>query len=88
MMIDHGFYLAQWQGFEKGLGISLPTLLRRCKLFELSLEDLIGGIGRVTLEDHFMNVDQQQLPSCLAEASLLSLISQTSSQTSQRPEID
>ena len=45
MIIQHGFHLAQWQGFEKGKGISVPSLLRLCEVFDLSLEDLIAGVG-------------------------------------------
>ncbi len=45
MIITHGFHLAQWQGFEKGKGISVPSLLRMCEVFDLKLEDLIGGMG-------------------------------------------
>ena len=47
MIIKHGFHLAQWQGFEKGRGISVPTLMRLCEVFDLTLEELIGGLGRV-----------------------------------------
>ena len=46
MIVEYGFHLAQWQGFEKGKGMSVPTLLRLCELFDLSLEELIGGLGR------------------------------------------
>ncbi len=42
MIIRHGFHLAQWQGFEKGKGISVPSLLRMCEVFDLKLEELVG----------------------------------------------
>ncbi len=45
MIVKHGFHLAQWQGFEKGKGISVPSLLRMCEVFDLRLEDLIAGVG-------------------------------------------
>jgi len=45
MIIRHGFHLAQWQGFEKGKGISVPSLLRMCEVFDLKLEELVGGMG-------------------------------------------
>lgn len=45
MIVKHGFHLAQWQGFEKGKGISVPSLLRMCEVFDLTLEELIGGMG-------------------------------------------
>jgi DNA-binding Xre family transcriptional regulator len=48
MIVEHGFHLAQWQGFEKGKGISVPTLLRLCEIFDLTLEELVGGLGRET----------------------------------------
>ena len=47
MIIDHGFHLAQWQAFEKGKGMSIPTLMRLCDLFDLTIEELIGGMGQV-----------------------------------------
>jgi transcriptional regulator with XRE-family HTH domain len=46
MIIDHGFHLSHWQGFETGRGMSIPSLLRMCEVFDVPLEDLIGGIGR------------------------------------------
>ena len=46
LMQTYGFHLAQWQGFEKGVGISVPTLLRLCAIFNITLEELIGGLGR------------------------------------------
>jgi hypothetical protein len=46
MIIDHGFHLSHWQGFETGRGMSIPSLLRMCEVFDVNLEDLIGGIGR------------------------------------------
>ena len=45
MIVEHGFHLAQWQGFEKGKGISVPSLLRMCDVFEVTLTDLIDGLG-------------------------------------------
>lgn len=46
MIVQHGFHLAQWQGFEKGKGISVPSLLRLCDVFNVTLEELVGGLGR------------------------------------------
>ena len=45
IIVDHGFHLAQWQAFEKGKGISVPSLLRICAVFDVSLEALVGKIG-------------------------------------------
>ena len=47
MIVQHGFHLAQWQGFEKGKGISVPSLLRMCDVFDVTLTDLIDGLGLV-----------------------------------------
>lgn len=46
MIARHGFHLAHWQGFEKGKGISVRSLLRLCDVFDTPLEDLIVGLGR------------------------------------------
>ena len=45
MIVAHGFHLAHWQGFEKGKGISLPSLLRVCEVFDIPVEQLIAGMG-------------------------------------------
>jgi transcriptional regulator with XRE-family HTH domain len=47
MITEYGFHISHWQGFEKGRGISLPSLMRLCEVFDLTLEELIGGLGRV-----------------------------------------
>lgn len=47
MIVTHGFHLAHWQGFEKGKGISVPSLLRVCEVFDIPVEDLIAGLGVV-----------------------------------------
>ncbi len=47
MLTEHGFHLAQWQSFEKRKGVSVPSLLRMCAVFNIRLEDLISGLGRV-----------------------------------------
>ena len=45
MIVQHGFHLAQWQGFEKGKGISVPSLLRMCEVFDVTLTNLVDGLG-------------------------------------------
>ena len=45
MIVDHGFHLAHWQSFEKGKGISVPSLFRICEVFNIPLEELIAGMG-------------------------------------------
>lgn len=47
MIVLHGFHLAHWQGFEKGRGMSIQSLLRICAVFSMRLEDLIAGVGLV-----------------------------------------
>lgn len=37
MMVKHGFSLSQWQKLEKGGGVSVPTLLRLCQIFDVTL---------------------------------------------------
>lgn len=50
MIVTHGFHLAHWQGFEKGKGISVPSLLRVCEVFDTSVEELVAGLGVVGLD--------------------------------------
>lgn len=45
MVVDHGFHLSAWQGYETAKnGISLPSLLRVAKTFGIHPSDLIAGI--------------------------------------------
>ena len=48
MVVDHQFHVTHWQGFENGKAISVPSLLRVCEVFDVSLEDLVRGLGRST----------------------------------------
>lgn len=48
MIAKHGFHLAHWQGFEKGKGVSVRSLLRLCDVFEISFEELVAGLGCVS----------------------------------------
>ena len=45
MIVSHGFHLAHWQSFEKGKGLSIPSLLRICEVFQVPLEHLTAGLG-------------------------------------------
>lgn len=46
MVIEHKFHLTHWQGFETGKrGISLPSLLRVAEVFDMTLAQLVEGIG-------------------------------------------
>lgn len=45
MIVHHGYHLVQWQYLEKGKGLSVPSLLRLCKVFDVRLSELIEGIG-------------------------------------------
>lgn len=51
MIVTHGFHLAHWQGFEKGKGMSIPSLLRVCEVFDVSVEELIAGLGAIKHEN-------------------------------------
>ncbi len=51
MITVHGYHLAHWQGFEKGKGMSIPSLLRVCDTFEIKLEVLIAGVGWIEGND-------------------------------------
>jgi hypothetical protein len=48
LIVQHGFHLTQIQRIEKGEGISVPMLLRIAQTFQLPLEDLVAGLGKVT----------------------------------------
>jgi DNA-binding Xre family transcriptional regulator len=67
MIVDHGYHLAQWQNFEKGKGISVPSLLRLCEVFECSLEELTKGLGLAEAaaprEEPLGAAPQESLPS-------------------------
>lgn len=52
MIVAHGYHLAHWQGLEKGRGISVPSLLRLAEVFEMSLEELIKGLGVADVATH------------------------------------
>ena len=45
MVVEHKFHVTHWQSFEKGKAISVPSLLRVCEVFDVSLEDLVRGLG-------------------------------------------
>lgn len=48
MVVQHGFHLSHWQAFEKGnRGISLPSLLRIAEVYNLTVSELLDGIGEV-----------------------------------------
>lgn len=48
MIVDHSFHMTHWQGFEKGKGISVQSLLRVCEVFDIKLDDLVEGLGFTT----------------------------------------
>ena len=62
MIAKHGFHLAHWQGFEKGKGVSVRSLLRLCDVFSVSLEDLIAGLGRSSSSDRSDPAAPETLP--------------------------
>ncbi len=45
MVVEHKFHVTHWQGFENGKAISVRSLLRVCEVFDVSLEDLVRGLG-------------------------------------------
>ncbi len=45
-MIGHGFSARHWQQIEAGRPITIRTLLRICKTFDVKAADLIGGLDR------------------------------------------
>lgn len=48
MVVQHGFHLSHWQAFEKGnRGISLSSLLRIAEVYNITLSELLDGLGEV-----------------------------------------
>lgn len=47
MVVQHGFHLSHWQGFESGTrGISIPSLLRISEVLDVSPSQLLEGLGK------------------------------------------
>ena len=44
------FTLRIGRGFEKGKGISVPSLLRVCEVFDTSVKELPAGLGVLALD--------------------------------------
>jgi hypothetical protein len=44
-MISYGFSVRHWQMIEAGRPITVFTLLRICDTFNLTLEQLVGGLS-------------------------------------------
>jgi transcriptional regulator with XRE-family HTH domain len=45
MVVNHGFHLSAWQGYEGGrFGLSLPSLLRVAKTLGMPASELIRGV--------------------------------------------
>ena len=47
MVIEHRLHLTQWQRLESGKGISTPSLLRICEVFDVGLSQFVGDLGQV-----------------------------------------
>jgi transcriptional regulator with XRE-family HTH domain len=45
MVADFGFHLGQLAKIENGSAVSTPTLLKLCAAFDMTLEDLVRGLG-------------------------------------------
>ena len=51
LIVLHGFHTTQITRIEKGEGISVPMLLRVAQTYQIPLEDLVAGLGKVVDED-------------------------------------
>ncbi len=48
MIVQHGFHVTHWQAFERGKkGISVPSLMRVAELFDMTLCQLLEGLGEI-----------------------------------------
>ena len=47
MIADFGFHLGQLAKIENGGAVNAQTLLKLCAAFDLTLEDLVRGVGQV-----------------------------------------
>jgi len=47
LIVQHGFHTTQIQRIEKGDGISVPMLLRIAQTFQVPVEVLVAGLGKV-----------------------------------------
>lgn len=47
LIVDHGFHTTQLTRIEKGEGISVPMLLRVAQAFQVPIETLVAGLGRI-----------------------------------------
>ena len=77
-MIIKGFHLAQWQNFEKGKGVSVPSLLRLCEVFDLTTEELIGGLGT---EEPLPETPQEKAPRVAAKRTPVKAAAKSSSRS-------
>ena len=46
MVVERGYYLSQWQKFEKGSSVTIDSLLKMSEMFGMSLGELINSLGR------------------------------------------
>jgi transcriptional regulator with XRE-family HTH domain len=46
MITDFGFHLGQLARIEKGEGVNALTLLKLCAAFDITLEQLVQGLGQ------------------------------------------
>ncbi len=44
-MFSYGFSVRHWQMIESGRPVTMITLLRVCEAFDLTLEQLLGGLS-------------------------------------------
>ncbi len=46
MVTDFGFHLGQLAKIENGGGVSAQTMLKLCAAFDMTLEQLVSGLGQ------------------------------------------
>lgn len=68
MVVDHKFHVTHWQSFENGKAISVPSLLRVCEVFDISLEDLVRGLGRSVPSEAQPDQEVQEAKSTAAKS--------------------
>jgi DNA-binding Xre family transcriptional regulator len=45
MVVSHGYHQTAWHRIERGDGMTIPTLLKICDLFDMSVSQLLNGLA-------------------------------------------
>jgi transcriptional regulator with XRE-family HTH domain len=45
MVVTHGYHQTAWHRIERGAGMTIPTLLKICDLFDMSVSQLLNGLA-------------------------------------------